>query len=84
MKKAPTPTEMWKGQSDNTNNAIKKFDKTAIADRLKTVSSSNYSHPTGVFTRFTGPNLPTHRNSCVIEGKNMKIFLYSDIRFVKI
>ena len=26
MTKAPTPTEMSKGQSDNTNNATKKFD----------------------------------------------------------
>ena len=26
MTKAPTPTEMWKRQSDNTNNATKKFD----------------------------------------------------------
>ena len=48
MTKAPTPTEMSKGQSDNADNATKKFDKTAIADRLRTVSWSNYSHPTGV------------------------------------
>ena len=26
MTKAPTPTEMSKGQTDNTNNATKKFD----------------------------------------------------------
>ena len=26
MTKAPTPTEISKGQSDNTNNATKKFD----------------------------------------------------------
>ena len=32
MTKAPTPTEMSKGQSENTNNATKKFDLTAIAD----------------------------------------------------
>ena len=36
MTKAPLPTEMSKGQSDNTNNATKKFDYTAIADRLRT------------------------------------------------
>ena len=35
MTKAPTPTEMSKGQSDNTNNATKKFDYTAVADRLR-------------------------------------------------
>ena len=56
MTKAPTPTEMSKGQSDNTNNATKKFDYTAVADRLRTVSWSNYSHPTGVVNRFTGPH----------------------------
>ena len=31
MTKAPTPTEMSKGQSDNTNNATEKFDYTAVA-----------------------------------------------------
>ena len=36
----------------------KKFDKTAIADRLRTASWSNYSHPTGLVNRFTGP--PSH------------------------
>ena len=50
--KAHTPTEMSKGQSDNINNATKKFDYTAVADRLRTVSWSNYSHPTGVVYRF--------------------------------
>ena len=34
MTKAPTHTEMSKGQSDNTNNATKKFDNIAVADRL--------------------------------------------------
>ena len=53
MTKAHTPTEMSKGQSDNINNATKKFDYTAVADRLRTVSWSNYSHPTGVVNRFT-------------------------------
>ena len=46
--KGPTPTEMSKGQSDNKNNATKKFDYIAVSDRLRTVSWSNYSHPTGV------------------------------------
>ena len=44
MKKAPTSAEMSKGQSDNTNNATKKFVYTAVADRLRTVSWSNYGH----------------------------------------
>ena len=52
MTKAPTPAEMSKGQGDDTNNATKKFDYTAVADRLRTVSWSNYGHPTGK----TSPN----------------------------
>ena len=34
----PTPAEMSKGQSNKTNIATKKFDKTAVADQLRTVS----------------------------------------------
>ena len=41
----------------------KMFDYTAIADRLRTVRWSNYSHQTGVVYRFNRANLPTHRNS---------------------
>ena len=48
MTKAHTQTEKSKGQSDITNNATKKFDYTAVADRLRTVSWDNYGHPTGV------------------------------------
>ena len=33
-------------------------DYTAIADRLRTVKWSNYSHPTGVVNRFKGPTFP--------------------------
>ena len=36
MTKVPLPTEMSKGQSDNTNNVTKKLDYTAIVDRLRT------------------------------------------------
>ena len=67
MTKAPTPAEMSKGQSDNTNNVTKKFDYTAVANRLRTVSWSNYGHPTGVVNLVYGPNLPTPRNSRVIK-----------------
>ena len=48
MTKAPTPTEKSKTQHDNTKNATKYFDYTTIADRLRTVSWGNSSHPTGV------------------------------------
>ena len=75
MTKAPTPTEMSKGQSDNTNNATKKFDYTAVADRLRTVSWSNYSHPTGVVNLVYWPNLPTPRNSRLIKRTHVKKFV---------
>ena len=49
MTKAPTSTEKKsKKQRDNTKNATKNFDYTTIADRIRTASWSNSSHPTGV------------------------------------
>ena len=50
----------------------KKFDYTAVANRLRTVSLSNYGHPTGVVNIVYGPNLPTHRNSRVIKRTHVK------------
>ena len=47
MTKAPTPTDKSKTQRDNTK-ATKNFDYTTIADRVRTVSLGNDSHPTGV------------------------------------
>ena len=70
MTKAPTATEMSKGQSDNTNNATKKFDYTVIADPLRTGSWSNYSHPTGVVNRFTDPQIPHGSNNVLIRQKS--------------
>ena len=48
MTNAPTLTEKSKKQHDNIKNATKNFDYTTIADRLRTVSWSNSSYPTGV------------------------------------
>ena len=45
--KARTPTETSKAQSDNKYNATKSS-ITQRLDRLRTVSWSNYGHPTGV------------------------------------
>ena len=50
MTKAPAPKEISKKQRGNTKNATKNFDYTTIANRLRTVSWSNNSHPTGVGT----------------------------------
>ena len=48
MTEALTQTEKSKKQRDNTKNATKNFDYTMIADRLRTVSWGNDSHPAGV------------------------------------
>ena len=45
MTEALTPTEKSKKQRDNTKIATKNFDYTTIADRLRTVSWGNDSHP---------------------------------------
>ena len=73
MTKAPTPTDLSKGQSDNINNVTIKFDYTAVADRLRTVSWSNCGHQTGVVNMVYGPNLPTPRNSRVIKMPGIRI-----------
>ena len=73
MTKAPTRTEMSKGQSENTNNATKKIDYTAIVDRLRTVSWSNYSHPTGVVNRLTGPPTYSRQQPCNQKDTHVKI-----------
>ena len=67
-----------------TQTTPQKIDNTAIVDRLRTVSWNNYSHQTGVVCRFYRTHLPTHRNSCLIEGKNIQILLHSDIKVVYI
>ena len=48
MTKDPIPTEKSNNQRDNIQNATKNLDYTTIADRLRTVSWRNSSHPTGV------------------------------------
>ena len=73
MTKARTPTEMSKGQSDNTKNATKSY--TAVADRLRTVSWSNYCHPTCVVNLVYGSNLPTPRNNRVIKRTHVYKFV---------
>ena len=84
MTKAPTPTEMSKGSSDNTNNAT----KSSIKQQLRTDLGRSVGVTTTTqlvwFTRFTGPNLPCHRNSRVIEDKNMQMVHYSNIKVANI
>ena len=48
MTKAPTPIEKSKKQRDNIKNTTKNFDFITIVDRLRTVSWSTSSQPTGV------------------------------------
>ena len=46
--KTSTPTEQSKKATWQHRNATKNFDYTTVADRLRTVSWSDSSHPTGV------------------------------------
>ena len=48
MTKAPYIHRKIQKATWQHKNATKNFDYTAIADRLRTVSSSNNNHPTGV------------------------------------
>ena len=48
MTEAPTPTENSNKNRDNIKNVTKNFDYTMISDRLRTISSINISHSTGV------------------------------------
>ena len=73
MTKAPTPAELSKGQNDNINNVTKKFDYTAVADRFRTVSWSNYCHQIGVVNRFTGPTFPLPQQPCNQKDTRLKI-----------
>ena len=72
MTKTPTPAAMSKGQSDDTNNATKKFDYTVVVGRLRTVSWSNYGHPTGVVNRLTGPTFPLPQQPCYQKDLHLK------------
>ena len=74
MTKAPTPTEMSKGQSDNTNNAT----KNSIKQRLRT----DLGRSVGVTTAtqlvwLTGlrAHLPTNRNSRLIKRTHVLKFV---------
>ena len=59
MTKAPPPTEMSKGQNDNTNNATKSSIKQQLRTDLgRSVVQSNYSHPTGVVILVYGSTFP--------------------------
>ena len=56
-----------------TKQRNKKFDYTAIADRLMTVSGSNYGHPTGLVNRLTGPTFPLPQQPCNQKDTHLKI-----------
>ena len=67
MTKAPTPTEMSKGQNDNTNNAT----KNSITERLRT----DWGRSVGItmdtqlvwLTWFTGPTFPFPATAVLIQ-----------------
>ena len=55
--KSPYTHRKIKKQRENTKNATKNFEYTTIADRLRTVSWSNESHPTGMVKLVSGSQL---------------------------
>ena len=63
MTEALTPTEKSKKQRVNTKNATKNFDYITIADRLRTVSWGNDSHP-AIHPATQSPSYPPQ---CQIE-----------------
>ena len=84
MTKAPTPTEMSKGQWQHKQRHKKVRLNSGCGTDLGRSVGVTTAHPTGVVYRFYRAHLPTHHNSYVIEGKNMQIFLYIDIKIVYI
>ena len=57
--RSPYTDRKSKKQRDNIKNATKNFDYTTIADRLRTVSWGNDSHPAGVVKPVYGiPTFP--------------------------
>ena len=71
----PTKNSKTNGQHKNST---KNFDYTTIADRLRTVSWSNNSHPTGVVNEsteyFVTASTSDDRQSSVFKSSNIIIF----------
>ena len=63
------PRNMSKGQWQHKQRHKKVRLNSGMRTDFRTVSWSNYSHPTGVVYRFYRAHLPTHRNSCVFQGQ---------------
>ena len=72
MTKPHIPTENSKKNGQHKN-ATKHFDCTAIADRLRTVSWSNNSHPTGVVKPVYGhTTFPLTAKAVLSKGHTLK------------
>ena len=70
--KSPYTHRKIQKQSDNT----KTPPKTTIADRLRTVSWSDDSHPTGVIKLVYETPTPSNHKSCVIKRTNFICIVY--------
>ena len=75
MTKTLIPTEKSKNNGQHKN-ATKNFDYTTIADRLRTVSWSNNSDPTGV-VKYAGLNMYIHNFGLFVALDLMYIFISS-------
>ena len=52
------------------------FDNTAIAERPRMASWNNYTHTTGVVSRFTGPTFPVPTTVVKSKGQTLKLSKY--------
>ena len=78
--KAPTPTKISKNKRDSTKNSTKNFDYITIADRPRTVSWGNDSHPTGVAKPVHGiPTLPLIAKA--VQSKTHRLNYLSLVNF---
>ena len=72
MTKPPILTENSTTKEQHTN-ATNNFDYTTIADRLRTVSLSNNSHPTGVVKPvYVYPTFPLTAEDVLSKGHTFK------------
>ena len=79
MTKAPTPTEMSKRQSDNTNNAT----KSSIKQQLRTDLGRSFGVTAATklvwLTWFTGPSFHSPQQPCDQKDTHLKICKYTSL-----
>ena len=70
--KPPHQQQCQKGRVPTQATPQQKFDYTAVGDRLRTSSWSNYGNPTGVVNRFMGPTFPLPTTAMLSKWHTLK------------